>query len=267
MSVLALILVVVFMIINLVIYHKIFTVTYFNLGKGCFQELFFAWLVAMLEMGFVVTIGKNIFGALFKLLGFVGKLFLILLVIAFVAFIVWKLTQFLKGKVDGETIKDNISNFTQNNENMTSQETQSHMEMDGSTDTKDNVTEADIELTEANQEKSTGINNVRRTAESNLEKVKDFVDNAPKMVKESVFKQKTEEIKAKAESEDVKDTQKKMICRSCGKLIDREAKFCIFCGKEIKDDIEMDTDVCFNCGKELSIGSNFCHYCGTKVKC
>lgn len=246
MSVLALILVVVFMIINLVIYHKIFTVTYFNLGKGCFQELFLAWLVAMLEMGFVVTIGKNIFGALFKLLGFVGKLLLILLVIAFVAFIIWKLVQFLKGKVDGDTIKDNTSNFTQNNENMTSQETQNHMEMDGSINTKDNVTEADIELTEDNQEKSTGINNVRRTTESDLEKVKDFVDNVPKTVKEFAFKQRTEETKAKTESEDVKDTQKKMntiICRSCGKLIDKEAKFCIFCGKEIKDDVEMDTAV------------------------
>lgn len=257
MSVLALILVVVFMIINLVIYHKIFTVTYFNLGKGCFQELFFAWLVAMLEMGFVVTIGKNIFGALFTLLGFVGKLLLILLVIAFVAFIVWKLVQFLKGKVDGDTIKDSTFNFTQNNEKLPSQETQSHMEMDGSTDTNDNVTEADIELTE-----------------DNLEKVKDFVDNVPKMERESAFKQKTEEnikdvqksLQEAINTPNIQKTMNAVTCRNCGKLNNEGATFCIFCGKKIENDTKVDKTICSNCGKKLAVGSNFCHYCGAKAK-
>ena len=40
LSVLAVIGILIFTVINLIIYHKVFTVTYFNLSKGCFTELF-----------------------------------------------------------------------------------------------------------------------------------------------------------------------------------------------------------------------------------
>lgn len=279
MSVLALILVVVFMIINLVIYHKIFTVTYFNLGKGCIQELFFAWFVAMLEMGFVVTIGKNIFSVLFRILGFVGKLLLILIVIALVGFIVWKLVQFIKEKAEGDEVKENTANFAQSNESMNRKEEQNHMEMDNNSDTEEKETKADIEITEANLERHKGINNVRETAEFGLKKAKEFVDSVPQIVKESISKEKIEEIKGKTKSKAIEDdlelTQRvinspnvqdrnTVTCSGCGKVINEEATFCMFCGK--KNDIKVDKAICSKCGKKLAVGSNFCHYCGANAK-
>jgi hypothetical protein len=56
----ALALVVLFTIINLVIYHKCFNVVYFDLGKGIFREIFFSAFIAMFEAGLVVKFGKII---------------------------------------------------------------------------------------------------------------------------------------------------------------------------------------------------------------
>jgi hypothetical protein len=54
------ILVVVFTIINMVIYHKCFSVVYFDLGKGIMRELVFAVLIAWGETALVVKFGKII---------------------------------------------------------------------------------------------------------------------------------------------------------------------------------------------------------------
>jgi uncharacterized membrane protein len=53
-------LIILFTIINLVIYHKCFRVVYFDLGKGIFREIFFSAFIAMFEAGLVVKFGKII---------------------------------------------------------------------------------------------------------------------------------------------------------------------------------------------------------------
>ena len=53
-------------------------------------------------------------------------------------------------------------------------------------------------------------------------------------------------------------------CSGCGKVINEEATFCMFCGK--KNDIKVDKAICSKCGKKLAVGSNFCHYCGANAK-
>ena len=102
LSVLAVIGILIFTVINLIIYHKVFTVTYFNLSKGCFTELFYAWIVAMFEVGLIVLLGRTVLSGLLKVLGFAGKLLLIVLAIALAVFVVSKIVQIIKGKSDTE---------------------------------------------------------------------------------------------------------------------------------------------------------------------
>ena len=90
--------IIIVMIINLYIYHKVFDVVYFNLGGGLIKELILAWLAAMLEISLVGGLIKILFSGIFKLLGVVVKIVLIILALAAVAFIVWKIVQVIKGK-------------------------------------------------------------------------------------------------------------------------------------------------------------------------
>ena len=58
-------------------------------------------------------------------------------------------------------------------------------------------------------------------------------------------------------------------CKSCGKSIDMNAKFCKYCGakKEVRNESDMKVDIftCPNCGKTIARNVNFCHYCGEKI--
>lgn len=54
-------------------------------------------------------------------------------------------------------------------------------------------------------------------------------------------------------------------CINYGKLIDKNTKFCKFCGTKIEKTVQ-DMMICSNCGKELIADSKFCRYCGGKVK-
>ena len=111
LSVLAVIGILIFTVINLIIYHKVFTVTYFNLSKGCFTELFYAWIVAMFEVGLIVLLGRTVLSGLLKVLGFAGKLLLIVLAIALAVFVVSKIVQIIKGKSDTEETKKMLTLF------------------------------------------------------------------------------------------------------------------------------------------------------------
>ena len=75
-------------IINLVIYHTVFSVTYFgNLGRHFIREVITAWIVAVLEMALVGSILMKIFGAVAAVFVVIEKiLFWILMVMGTVYF-------------------------------------------------------------------------------------------------------------------------------------------------------------------------------------
>jgi len=69
-------------------------------------------------------------------------------------------------------------------------------------------TEFDVELTEIGPNKVKVIKVVREITGLGLKEAKDLVDSAPKMVKEGVSKEESDEIKTKLEAEGAKVTLK-----------------------------------------------------------
>ncbi|MCD7738242.1 MAG: 50S ribosomal protein L7/L12 [Lachnospiraceae bacterium] len=69
-------------------------------------------------------------------------------------------------------------------------------------------TEFDVELTEIGDQKVKVIKVVREITGLGLKEAKDLVDNAPKMVKEAVSKEESEDIKKKLEEVGAKVTVK-----------------------------------------------------------
>lgn len=62
-------------IINLVIYHTVFSVTYFgNLGRHFIREVITAWIVAVLEMALIGSILMKIFGAVAAVFAVIAKI-------------------------------------------------------------------------------------------------------------------------------------------------------------------------------------------------
>lgn len=271
-SVLTVIGVIFFMIINLVIYHKIFTVTYFNLGKGCFTELFFAWLAAMLEVGLITSLG----GKVLKLLGAAGKVLLIVLAIVFVIFVVCKIVQMIKENIEKTSKPDNGS--IQNNQEMDEKKESGGAALKPKEATRDVGVEEegkknDIELEEVGAENAGIIKVVHETISPSLAEAKDFVESSAETLKR-ISREQANDIKIKLEAEGAKvimklsqeqekqDNIHVIACTGCGKMINRDANFCAFCGNKI---IKVDKSVCVNCGKPITESSNFCHYCGEKI--
>ena len=78
----------------------------------------------------------------------------------------------------------------------------------GPTETAEEKTEFDVELTEVGPNKVKVIKVVREVTGLGLKEAKDLVDNAPKMVKEAASKEEAEDVKAKLEAEGAKVTLK-----------------------------------------------------------
>ena len=60
MQTVLLILVPIFTVVNLVIYHKIFSVMYFDLSQGLFKELVTAFIIAIVESALLVYFAISI---------------------------------------------------------------------------------------------------------------------------------------------------------------------------------------------------------------
>ena len=285
LSVLAVIGILIFTVINLIIYHKVFTVTYFNLSKGCFTELFYAWIAAMFEVGLIVLLGRTVLSGLLKVLGFAGKLLLIVLAIALAVFVVSKIVQIIKGKSDTEETGKKDVDFVPGNqetdEGKESEGTELHSESETvAEDVKIEETENvyDIELTEAGDNKVKVIRVVRDMTGLGLAEAKDFVESSAKTLK-GISGEKADAIRNRLESEgakvimrlsqdsktvtDKKDNIQMVACSSCGKMISENAKFCNFCGKKTAG---INTNVCVKCGNPLPLNANFCHLCGEKIR-
>lgn len=263
LSVLAVIGILIFTVINLIIYHKVFTVTYFNLSKGCFTELFYAWIVAMFEVGLIVLLGRTVLSGLLKVLGFAGKLLLIVLAIALAVFVVSKIVQIIKGKSDTEETGKKDVDFVPGN-----QETDEGKESEGTELHSESETVAeDVKIEETENVYDIG-----------LAEAKDFVESSAKTLK-GISGEKADAIRNRLESEgakvimklsqdsktvtDKKDNIQMVACSSCGKMISENAKFCNFCGKKTAG---INTNVCVKCGNPLPLNANFCHFCGEKIR-
>lgn len=283
LSMLAVIGIIIFTVINLIIYHKIFTVTYFNLSKGCFTELFFAWFVAMFEVGLIVLLGRTVLSGLLKVLGFAGKIVLIVLVISLVVFAVNKIVQLIKGMGDTGETKEPDNDIVQNNQEMDEEKESEDIPLEVESAASDiemgeTGEELDIEVTEVGPNKVKVIRAIRETTGLGLVEAKDFVDSSARTLKR-VSREKADNIKAKLEAEGARvilklpqelgtmpgkqHNEHMVACTNCGKMIKEDAKFCNFCGSKIPP---MDTAVCANCGNPITLNANFCHYCGEKIR-
>lgn len=75
-------------IINLLIYHTVFSVTYFgNLGRHFIREVITAWIVAVLEMALIGSILVKVFGVVSVVLIFLLKILLAVFAIISVVYI------------------------------------------------------------------------------------------------------------------------------------------------------------------------------------
>lgn len=101
-------LIIIFTIINLKLYHKIFHVVYFDLGQGLFREIFYSAIIAFFEAGIVIKLFSGVIGVIGKVILLLLKLLLILVVVAIIAGIIWKIIQVVQGKNGTENIFDNL---------------------------------------------------------------------------------------------------------------------------------------------------------------
>lgn len=110
--------VLILVIINFIIYHKLFNVIYFDFSRGCATELFWIVIFTAFEIAIIKGIGQKLLGALGAFFGFVIKLVLILAVIALVIFIVWKIVQMVKSRPDIDKGVGNPMNFAKSAQDM-----------------------------------------------------------------------------------------------------------------------------------------------------
>lgn len=108
----------VLVIINFVLYHKIFDVIYFDLPGGCATELFGIAIFTAIEIAIIKGIILKIFSIVGAVLGFVGKLIFIILVASIVIFVVWKILQMVKEKANIEGGDKGDADFAQSNQDV-----------------------------------------------------------------------------------------------------------------------------------------------------
>lgn len=182
-------------ILNLIIYHKIFNVYYFGgLGKGCFTEVFGAFIVAGIEI------------ALFQMIG--GYIIIAIIITTVIVAVILIIKKIYDKRLDIEdtfkTVKDKAENFYDKRKNKYDKDTTKPIKEDIVTPkptTPHNTESKQDILLNNNICKENDINTNRDIAEQNYY-------NAEK-------------------------NTEKMFCTYCGKKILRTVKFCSFCGAKV----------------------------------
>jgi uncharacterized RDD family membrane protein YckC len=54
-------------------------------------------------------------------------------------------------------------------------------------------------------------------------------------------------------------------CPNCGKTVSPEARFCVFCGAQVKKLVKQNALPCPECGKLIPVGSKYCNHCGVDL--
>lgn len=86
----AFILIIIFTFSNLAILHKFVFRIYFS-GTAIFREIFYSFLLAFVEAGFVVKFFSGVLGVVLAIIKFILKLALILAIIAVIGFVLSKI--------------------------------------------------------------------------------------------------------------------------------------------------------------------------------
>ena len=91
----------VLMIINLILFHTVFTVFYFDFGRGIIGEILWGYVVAGFGVILVMAVGTKILAALGGVLKFLGKVLGVVLIVAAVLgviFVVYCVVDSIIGK-------------------------------------------------------------------------------------------------------------------------------------------------------------------------
>jgi len=72
----------VLMVINLILFHSVFTVFYFDFGRGIVGEILWGYVIAGFEVILFMALGTKILAILGGILGFFGKILGIVLILA-----------------------------------------------------------------------------------------------------------------------------------------------------------------------------------------
>lgn len=259
-------LIVVVAILNVIIFHNVFHVYYFDFSQGFFQVCFKAIIIAALEVTVVFVGGAWIIDKIGILLGglfgFVWSLvkiiFIIVAVIIAGTILITVINNLIhkdskesvsETKIDSDTdetlspiVKDNTSSVVCNG-----METESHerMNCDSSITDKERFF-FDVELTEAGPNKMQVIKEVHKITGLGIKETKDIVDDAPAIIKRDISEENANIIKDELESIEAKITvcpkkisEGTMFCVNCGAKIGQHMKFCKYCGhkNEMEEEI------------------------------
>lgn len=85
-------------ILNFFLYHKIFDVLYFDLGKGLLKEIIGSYIVAVIEIAFITKIGKYLLNFVISLLKTGLGLLVIIIGISIVVYVIYSIIKAVKGK-------------------------------------------------------------------------------------------------------------------------------------------------------------------------
>lgn len=116
-------------LINFGIYHKFITSFYTDFAGGCATELFWIAIFTAFEIAIIKGVILKILSLVGAFLGFVGKLIVIVLVVCVAVFIISKILQVVKGKVDTEGGEEGDMGSTKSNRDVLEKNI-SNVEMD-----------------------------------------------------------------------------------------------------------------------------------------
>lgn len=84
--------------LNFFLYHKIFNVVYFDLGRGLMKELIGCFVAAIAEVALLMTVGQVLLGGIVTIIGFVGSIAVVVVVVVAVIYAVYRVVQYIKKK-------------------------------------------------------------------------------------------------------------------------------------------------------------------------
>lgn len=103
------ILVIIFTVVNLKIYHKRYHVLYFDLGRGLLKEIAFSFMFALVEAGIIISFFEGALSVIGKIIMIVLKILLVLVAVAVVIGIIWKIVQVINENSGLENSEDGNS--------------------------------------------------------------------------------------------------------------------------------------------------------------
>lgn len=226
----------VLVIINWLVYHKLFRVVYFDLGRGLIKELVGCFLVAVLELVIILFAGEwlkgllgGILSMIINLIGWILRIITIIICITLAILAISWLLKFIqkhrldkgkKGDFSETIIKDNKDN----------QEVMGKIA--GAEHEKEDVSE-NIPLQKVIGEETCG--NEKRSVEEVCNYIVQNFGEDDKIKAIQYYRKATgvglKEAKKQVDTIFESKKNKKLYCTGCGNIIIEGAKFCSHCGK------------------------------------